>query len=222
MRKGRFSRSLSLCQTCACRSHSSTHLDSFVHCHDVVKVESDLYLCDGFAHVKYLFLTRDGGCQLPERRVRFTISHASQPRGVPHSRKVETQPEENYSAESDQLEHLRWILDLSPSFCCRRYFYFCLHHPTLPPSDPHHLAVPATLLLCTIYDRIRHIAYRHIISISILSISLSTGRTSRAPSLPFAWPKITKQRGKQHSPKPTCTHTQTHQTTPTRSTPHSP
>lgn len=90
------------------------------------------------------------------------------------------------------------------------YFYFCLHHPTLPPSDPHLLAVPATLLLCTIYDRIRHIAYRHIISISILSISLSTGRTSRAPSLPFAWPKITKQRGKQHSPKPTCTHTHRH------------
>lgn len=108
------------------------------------------------------------------------------------------------------------------SFFLLYFYFFCLHHPTLPPSDPHHLAVPATLLLCTIYDRIRHIASRHIISISILSISLSTGRTSRAPSLPFAWPKITKQRGKQHSPKPTCTHTQTHQTTPTRSTPHSP
>lgn len=131
--------SLSLCQTCPCRSHSSVHLDSFVHCHDVVKVELDLYLCDGFAHVKYLFLTRDGGCQLPQRRVRFTISHASQPRGVPHSRKVETQPEENYSAESDQLEHLRWILDLSPSFCCTftsSAFTTRLYHPPTHTTSP--------------------------------------------------------------------------------------
>lgn len=130
MRKGRFSRSLSLCQTCACRSHSSIHLDSFVHCHDVVKVELDLYLCDGFAHVNTSFQqgTENANCRSKGSDSQFHMQ----------ANRAAFRTAEKWRPSPKRM-HLRWILDLSPSFCCTftsSAFTTRLYHPPTHTTSP--------------------------------------------------------------------------------------